>query len=555
LFIGIDIGGTFTDGVLIAGREVLKSVKVPTQEFLSYSIEDALKEILLDVDPHKIEQVTLSTTLITNLIMQDQTPQTGMLLLPGPGANPEQLNFACEYKILSGAIDYRGRLIKTVNLNEVKEACDYFAEQQIQHIVVACKFSQRNPALEKEICQFVQKNYPEFKVITSHEVSGLLNWVRRANGACYTLATREACHEFREKINKTLTKFNLNCPLFILKADGGTLPIEISLQYPLETIFSGPAASALGALACNEEQTTAVVIDIGGTTTDLALLLDGKPLLAENGATIKSYPLPVRSLAVSSLELGGDTSLIIKEGKIGFAPRQGSALCIGGPVLTITDVLVYCGYSEIASPDLIKGQVEAMAEELKITPPQLTKLVLEMFIGQLETKLETIFRIWEEEPAYRIWQVLSAEKERPEKLICLGGPAGGIGRYWAEKNNWQVIIPKYSAVANAIGAALAKPTLKIEFFADTERRIYSTNIGALQGTLLQPLRYIDDAKKFFSMIFQATAKERHLAKDADIETLYEEGFNVVRDGQTKGRIFQIGLQTVPGIRTFLQEGE
>lgn len=555
MFIGIDIGGTFTDGVVISDQEVIKSVKVPTCPDLSLSIEEVLKQILTGIEPQKIQQVTLSTTLMTNLIMQDKLAKTGLLLLPGPGANPEQLKFSCAYKILHGAVDYRGRVVEPVNLTEVKEACAYFSDRKISNLVVACKFSQRNPSLEEELVAFLQKNYPEFKVLASHEVSGLLNWVRRANGAFYTLATREACCTFREKIKVTLKKLGLHCPIFILKADGGTLPLEVSLRYPLETIFSGPAASTLGALACTEEQMTAVVIDIGGTTTDLALLLEGKPLLAERGAFINDYPVPVRSLAVSSLALGGDTSLLIEQGKLRFGQRQGPALCVGGPVLTVTDVLVYSGYSEIASPELIKEQIAEMAGVLQLTPAQFSEQVLEMFVQQLEAKLAAMFKSWEEEPAYRIWQVLSAQKKRPQTLICLGGPSSGIGEYWSEKKKWQVLVPATSSVANAIGAALARPTLKLDFFADTERGTYTTNIGGLQGILPRRFKNIEEAKEFTLELLQGIAKDWHLPEDIPLETLYEEGFNVVRGWQTTGRIFQIGSQTVPGIRAFLKEAE
>ena len=85
MFIGIDIGGTFTDGVVISGQEVIKAVKVRTDEEISFSIEEALKQILTDLDPQKVEQVTLSTTLITNLITQERLPQTGMLFASRPG--------------------------------------------------------------------------------------------------------------------------------------------------------------------------------------------------------------------------------------------------------------------------------------------------------------------------------------------------------------------------------------------------------------------------------------------------------------------------------------
>ena len=154
-------------------------------------------------------------------------------------------------------------------------------------------------------------------------------------------ATEEACHDFQEKIITTLQQLGLVCPLSILKADGGTLPLEISLRYPLETIFSGPAASTLGALATTRERITAVVIDIGGTTTDLALLLDGKPLLAERGAFIKDHPIPLRSLAVASLPIGGDSPLLIKDRTICFGKREGPALCAGGTPVSYTHLDVY----------------------------------------------------------------------------------------------------------------------------------------------------------------------------------------------------------------------
>jgi N-methylhydantoinase A len=553
LEIGIDIGGTFTDGVVISGQEVLKAIKVPTCAALSLSIEKALKQIMEGIKPEQIQQITLSTTLMTNLVVQNNLAKGGLLLIPGPGANPHQGKFPCAYKVLRGGVDYRGRIIEPLEMKEVEKACTYFLEKQVFQVAVACKFSQRNPALEKQVVQYIQKNHPEIKVLASHRVSGLLNWVRRANGAYFTLTTREDCAAFQENIKITLKKLGLQCPVFILKADGGTLPLEVSLQYPLETIFSGPVASTLGALACTEEHSTAVVIDMGGTTTDLALLLDGKPLLAERGAFINDYPVPVRSLAVTSLALGGDTPLLLENKQLVLGKRQGSALCLGGPVLTVTDLLVYLGYSDIASPQLIAAQVEEMASALKLTPQQFSDRVLALLLTKVEEKVEEMFKSWAEEPAYRIWQVLSAQGNRPQTMICLGGPAQGLGEYWRKKKKWKVIIPAYASVANAIGAALAIPTLKLELFADTERNTYTTSEGGRQGVLPVSLKNTEEAKEFALELFRQTARERQLNEDTAWEILYEEGFHLVRGWQTTGKIFQIGLQTVPGIRTFLKE--
>lgn len=552
MFIGIDIGGTFTDGVLVDGQKIIKSVKVETGVDLSISIHNTLEEILIGIEPQEIDQVNLSTTLITNLILQDNLPETGLLLLPGPGANPHHLPFAAETRILKGAVDYRGRVIEPIDSSEIEEACSYFQQKQIGHLVVACKFSQRNPSLEIEVDNFIHEHFPGFEVLASHRASGLLNWVCRANGAYYTLATGEACRNFQENMMTTLQQLKLDCPLSILKADGGTLPLDVSLRYPLETIFSGPAASTLGALATTGERITAVVMDIGGTTTDMALLLDGKPLLAERGSFIKGHPIPLRSLAVASLPIGGDSSLYTKDGAICLGKREGPALCVGGPCLTVTDALVHIGYSDFSSPEPIKKEIEAMAASLETEPLDFSAQVLDLFTGKLETELKEMFKMWEEEPAYRIWQVLSAQKEHPRKIICIGGPAAGIGQYLTLKKNREVIVPPYHSTANAIGAAMAKPTLKLDYFADTERKTYSTNIGGLQGALDRLPSNIMDAKNFVRDLFDRTARDWNLPESAT-EFTYEECFNIVRGWATTGRIFQIGLQTVPGIRDFIEE--
>ncbi|NLB81847.1 MAG: hydantoinase/oxoprolinase family protein [Clostridiaceae bacterium] len=555
MYIGIDLGGTFTDGVIIAKNRVVKAIKVRTQEDISVSIENALQELLQGIAPEEITQVNLSTTLITNLIAQNKLSPVGLLLIPGPGVNPHRSKFAGETKVLHGAVDYRGRIIEPLVRAEIEEACTFFQERNINRLAVACKFSQRNPALENEIVEYIQQKDPSMKLLASHEVSGLLNWIRRANGAYYTLATREACNVFSEKIAATLQKMHLSCPVFLLKADGGTLPLAMSLRYPLETIFSGPVASTLGALACTEELITSVVIDLGGTTADLALLLEGKPLLAAKGALIKQDPVPVRSLAISSLALGGDTPLFIEQGQLRFGQRQGPAFCLGGPVLTITDVLVFLGYSDLSSPDRVKEQLEKMAASLQLTPDNFSCQVLDLFIAQIERELQKMFKAWEEEPAYRIWQVLSAHPERPQTIICLGGPALGLGKYWREKQGREVIVPGYAAVANAIGAALARTTFELDFFADTEQNTYTTNIGGVQGLLRESLKSTDEAREYALKLFQQTALKWQLKENAPWEILYEEGFNVVRNWQTVGRIFQVGLQTVPGIREFIKEEE
>lgn len=549
MYIGIDVGGTYTDGVILENYKLLKYTKALTGQDVGLSIRTVLTELLSGLDSARIERLVLSTTLITNLLARKQTEAAGLLLLPGPGVNPRSLKFAAPAVILSGAVDYRGRIIEPVNPAEVDAAVRKLLDQGIRHIGVACKFSQRNPALEQEIVQSLGQKYPQINVLASHEVHGLLNWVRRANGTVYQMLVSREYQAFLAKIEETLQQLNIKCPVYILKADGGTLPLQVSAKYPLESIYSGPAASVLGALAAGGPHLTAVMLDIGGTTTDLGLIINGVPLLAGKGAEINGHPISCRSLAVSSLSLGGDTAVSVKNGQVSLGEKSGPALCLGGPQLTITDILVSLGLSAIGNKDAAKEGVFALARLQDLSPEQLTEEALEIFLQAIEIRLEEMYRRWEEEPAYRVWQLLNQRYARPRTLVCIGGPAQALGQLLRQKKGWDMLIPEFSPVANAIGAALAKTTLWLDFYADTQQKVYSTNIGGIGGKLPDTVRTLEAARSFasgkFEEILDSWQQEEKIS-----EVIYEEGFNSIRGWDTLGKIFQLGLQTPPGLSGF-----
>lgn len=552
MHIGIDIGGTFTDGVILDKNKLVRYAKIPTDQDIAWSIQEVLEQLISYIDKNKIERLVLSTTLITNLLTQGKQEPVGLIILPGPGVNPDSLKIIGQTLIIHGAVDYRGRIIETIDQQEIKKAIEKLLKQGIKHIGAACKFCQRNPSLEEQIESIVLQEYPQVNFLKSSDVHGLLNWVRRANGTVYQLMIANEYQMFIEKIKATLTKFNLTCPVFVLKADGGTLPLDISAGQPLESIYSGPAASMLGALAASGEELTAVGMDIGGTTTDLGLILEGRPLMASSGAVLNGYPIPCRALAVSSLPLGGDTSLAIKNGKVCLEERKGPAYCLNGPTPTITDALVYLGLSDLGDKDLAISGIELLAAENGFSPKHLAEEALELFISILEEKLTSLFEQWEEEPAYRVWQLMSKNIDRPRKIVCIGGPAKGLGKLWGQKKGWEVIIPEYASVANAIGAALSKTTLRLDFYADTQQKIYSTNIGGMHGKLAKTLINIDDAKKVCLELFQDISNNWGVTEEQR-EILYEESFNIIRDWSTVGKIFQIGIQTIPGLKAYLSK--
>jgi len=306
MLIGIDVGGTTTDAVLIDEGRIIKKSKVPTDhDHLLECLMDALDEVVGEIPPEKIERVVLSTTLITNLIAEGKTDPVALIMEPGPGMNPDGYALGGEVHIVRGAIDYRGREIQPLDEDQVKEAAAKIADRGYKKVAVASKFGQRNPSHEERMREIVLRTNPEIAVEMGHRASGRLNFPRRAATTMLKAATQERYRRFAEEIAKAVSRRKIEAPIYVLKADGGTLPLATSVDHPVETIFSGPAASTMGVLALTPPGQTSVVVDIGGTTTDLALILDGvPPHRPRTGARVDSYLTHIRAFAVKSVALG-----------------------------------------------------------------------------------------------------------------------------------------------------------------------------------------------------------------------------------------------------------
>ena len=346
MLIGIDVGGTTTDAVIVDGGNVVKTAYVPTDhDNLSNCLLAALDELVRGVDTRKIERVVLCTTLITNMIAEGKTDPVALLLIPGPGTNPRDYSLG-ESIILDGAIDFRGTEIDRLKESQIKEAAAKIRAQGVSRIAVVGKFCQRNHAHELKAGEILADAMPGSKIELGHRVSGQLNFPRRAATTMLTAATKDSYEQFAEKMAAALKERKISAPVYILKADGGTLPLDKSVQMPVETIFSGPAASIMGVLALTEPGQTCVVVDIGGTTTDLALILSGKPLLSSKGARVDSLLTHVRAFAVKSVAIGGDSVVCLSGGALSVGPqRDGPPLCMGGTGPTPTDALRVLGLS------------------------------------------------------------------------------------------------------------------------------------------------------------------------------------------------------------------
>lgn len=560
MLIGIDVGGTTTDAVLIQNGEVYSTTKVSTERGnLLKSLLNALDEVSRGVPPGQLERVVFSTTVITNLIAEGKTDRVALLLIPGPGVNPASYVFPDSF-YLKGAMDFRGREIQPLDEAEVRKTVNLIREQGFSRVAVVSKFGQRNPSHELRIEEIIKEMHPGCKVELGHKVSGKLNFPRRIATSMLASATGERYQEFVAEIKKALEERDIKAPVYILKADGGTLPIGKSVEFPVETIFSGPAASTIGALALTPEGQTSVVVDIGGTTTDLALILSGKPLVASKGAKLGNFLTHVRAFAVRSMAVGGDSIVRVIETDDGVKlvtigpERAGPAYCMGGEEPTPTDALRVLGLVEVGDSERAKEAVASVASSLGKSEKETASLIVDTTAGMIEKAVREMFLEWEQEPAYRIWEVLQKKKERPENVIGIGGGARGLISVVAKKLNAKPIIPEYSEVGNAIGAAVARPTLTLNLRIDTQQKVYSVaeegEIVNLNSTDIRNFNKMrsEEAESLAAKLLRERAKRFGISEYADeAEIANSEVFNVVEGWLTAGRLFDVSMQIPAGL--------
>jgi len=549
MLVGIDVGGTFTDGLVFADGKVTCWEKRPTNtSWLRESIEAVLDGLLPGRNGKDVERIVLSTTLVTNLLATGQLEKAALVIIPGPGLNPYDMPLLDDYYVCQGGIDFRGREIVKVNPAEVYEIGQTINRQGIRKVAVVGKFCQRNPMQEEQVAAILKKNFPHMDVLMGHQVSGELNFPRRAITTYYTLTTRDQWSQFAGEIEAVLRSRNITVPVEVMKADGGTMSLAASRQAPCETVFSGPAASTMGAYALTMDDMTSVVVDIGGTTTDLAFILQGKPLHASRGAKIGHRYTHIKALAVRSVALGGDSAVRLSGDRLLIGPdRQGNAACFGGPAPTPTDAFNLLGGGQLGNLELSYQSLASLGGGDAKTVNSLAEKVVQVFIDLLQQNIQDMMLSWEQEPAYKVWEIVNRRRVKLERVIGIGAASPAVIPLLASRIGCRGFVNRLSTVGNALGAVVARPTLQLSLHADTQTGTYST--GDDLKKLNHPGRIqIHDIKKLAERELLALAEAKGMTEYfAEREFTLEEQFNVVRGWSTSGRIFDVGITISPGV--------
>ncbi len=549
MLIGIDVGGTYTDGVLFSGGSVIHTVKHLTDvDDLEGTLLFVLDELLAQSKTKNIQRVVLSTTLVTNLLATGQGERTALLLLPGSGLPFSAYQISPDTHFLRGSIDFRGRQIEAPDKKEIEKVLQEIDRACIQRVAVAGKFSNRNDRHEMLIKEMVQARYPHMDICTSNEISGQLNFPRRAVTCYYTAMTIREWNRFADEIETATGSRVPGCELHILKADGGTTTMEASRKRPCETVFSGPAASTMGSAALCRGALNSVVVDIGGTTSDISLLIEGQPLYASKGALIRGHLTHIHSFAVNSIAMGGDSPVFKESGELRVgAVRLGAAACFGGETPTVIDAFNVLLDLNIGNPRASQTKLEAIAGLLGQSLEGLCRSVADRVIEALKESIQQMFCQWEDEPAYKVWEVVNRKRFILHQIIGIGAAAPAIVPMLARELGVKHFLHRYSPVANALGAAVARPTLAVQVHVDTQSRVYTVSPEGLSGAVEKNDYQMQDAKQLAQRFLKEIGRKRGLSAYADEAQVYlEEQFNVIRGSRLAGKIFDVGIQIAPG---------
>ncbi|AKB66768.1 hydantoinase/oxoprolinase N-terminal domain-containing protein [Methanosarcina mazei] len=321
--LGIDAGGTYTDAVILRDLDskILDTGKaVTTYPNLMTGIRNAINEL----NPEYLKQVKLvsvSTTLSTNTILEKTGYPVGLILV-GNYTVPREL--PADYTIMvNGGHDSNGDELQPLDIAAVEQFAVSF-KNKVSAFAVSSYFSTRNPEHEIKIKEVILKltGHP---VVCGHELSQELGAYERAATAVLNAQLIPITYQFIHSIMNEIKERNIDAKVLMLKCDGSVIDIKGAKLRPIETIFSGPAASIMGASHLSGLDTCAV-IDVGGTSTDVSIIKNGVPELCEKGAVVGGWQTRVKAIKMESSANGGDSHIWFKK-CIRVGPRRVIPLC------------------------------------------------------------------------------------------------------------------------------------------------------------------------------------------------------------------------------------
>lgn len=323
LGLGIDAGGTYTDAVIVefATQRVLAKAKaLTTKDDLSVGVANAIGKLPAEM-VSRAELVSLSTTLATNAIVEGKGGRVGMLLLGFDAYDLARISHHPR-RTVAGRTDITGKELEPLDEDGVREAARELLEREaVDALAVSGMISVMNPAHEIR-AKAIIRELTDKPVVCGHELGMQLDTIKRSTTAALNARLLPIIAELIAHVKVVMGDFGIHAPLMVVRGDGTLMSEELARRTPVETILSGPAASVCGAQFLSKIP-NGLVVDIGGTTSDIALLVDGNPIVAPKGARVGEWSTNVRAVDIETVGLGGDSVVALtKDRRVTIGPRR-----------------------------------------------------------------------------------------------------------------------------------------------------------------------------------------------------------------------------------------
>ncbi len=459
--IGIDVGGTNTDAVLLEDESVAAAVKTPTTPDVTTGITRALAELVERAPGARAaEAAMIGTTHFTNAVVQRRDLGRVAAVRVGlpSGASlppfvdwPEDLAelVRAEVVMLEGGHEFDGRPLVPFDTRGMRAAARRIRDAGIGSVAIAAVFSPLNASCEEEAAAILRDECPDVAITLSHRL-GRIGLLERENAALLNACLIELARKTTRAFTQALSASGIAAPLYLTQNDGTVMLAEVAEAYPVYSFASGPTNSMRGA-AFLSKRDEALVVDVGGTTTDIGSLRHGFPREANNVVEIGGVRTLFRMPDLLSMGLGGGTkvltagmgsgasSLTIGPASVGYRLTE-QALVFGGDVLTVTDIAVAAGLIDLGDRARVASLPAALVEEALAR----VRAMIEEGVDRMKTDAG----------------------EAP--LIAVGGGSFLVPPRLAGVS--EVLNVPHQAVANAVGAAIAQVSGEVDqIFQDLPR--------------------------------------------------------------------------------------
>jgi hypothetical protein len=308
--LGIDAGGTYTDAVIFdfqTGRVLAKAKALTTKWKYSLGIMESVESLPDDLVA-AVDVVSVSTTLVTNAIVESNRRNVGLLLMPGGLDAPDTLHHQ-PMEVIRGRMSIGGDMTEDIDPEQIRSVAKEFTTRyHVEAFAVSGYGGSINPELEIRV-RDILKRETGMDVCCGHELSGTLNFSVRAVTAVLNAGVMPIMDEFLREMEQAIAAKGITAPMLVVRGDGSVMNESYAREFPIQTALSGPAASMTGARFLTGED-EALVVDIGGTTSDIGFLENGRVSVCDDGANIGGWATHVKAVDMRTAGLGGDSELL-----------------------------------------------------------------------------------------------------------------------------------------------------------------------------------------------------------------------------------------------------